>query len=360
MRFLFLVQGEGRGHMTQAIVLSKILSSSGHEVVHTFIGQSDRRVIPTYFIEQIDSIVEALPSPNFILDAKNKSLDLTKSITYNSLLGLRFKKSLEKIHLKVKETKPDAVINFYDILGGIFFQFYNTKNVKHICIGRQFLTNHPAFPFAPGRYIEKSLFLLNNKITSQNCDKFLALSFRPYEPLEFKNTVVVPPLIKDEIKLKNATSEDFILGYMVNDGYAEELISFHKKNKEQKVRCFWDRKDMPETYSPHENLFFHTINNDLFLDLMKRCKGYISTAGFESICEALYLQKPVLMIPVAGQYEQACNAIDAEFVGAGMQAPYFDPSLLLDILPNYAPKNNYRSWVNNAESIFLKELTNLW
>ena len=294
MKFLFLVQGEGRGHMTQAITLSKILTSYGHEVVHTFIGQSDRRVIPNYFLNQMESKVETLRSPNFILDKNNKSLNLTKSITYNTLIAGTYKKSLEKINQKVEAAKPDVVINFYDMLGGIFFRFYNPKNVKHICIGRQFLTNHPHFPFEPKRNIEKKLYLLNNKITSQNCHKYLALSFRPYDPIQIKNTIVVPPLLKEEIKKGIVVHEDFILGYMVNDGYAEDLISWHKNNKSIKIHCFWDRKNMPETFMPHENLTFHLIKNDLFIDLMRRCNGFFSTAGFESICEAMYMQKTSL------------------------------------------------------------------
>ena len=30
------------------------------------------------------------------------------------------------------------------------------------------------------------------------------------------------------------------------------------------------------------------------------CKGLVSTAGFESVCEAKYMGKPVLMAPVVG------------------------------------------------------------
>ncbi len=33
MKYLFIVQGEGRGHLTQAITLEKLLISRGHEVV---------------------------------------------------------------------------------------------------------------------------------------------------------------------------------------------------------------------------------------------------------------------------------------------------------------------------------------
>ena len=35
MKFLFIVQGEGRGHLTQAITLEEILRRNGHEVVES-------------------------------------------------------------------------------------------------------------------------------------------------------------------------------------------------------------------------------------------------------------------------------------------------------------------------------------
>ena len=47
----------------------------------------------------------------------------------------------------------------------------------------------------------------------------------------------------------------------------------------------------------------------LFLEYMAGCKGYATTAGFESVCEAMYLQKPVLMVPT--HIKQECNALDA-------------------------------------------------
>ncbi|MCK5468925.1 MAG: glycosyltransferase, partial [Cyclobacteriaceae bacterium] len=73
----------------------------------------------------------------------------------------------------------------------------------------------------------------------------------------------------------------------------------------------------------------------------------------------MYLQKPVLMVPVEGQYEQACNAIDGELAGAGIRGSSFDVSSLLDFLPDYKPNRDFHHWVDKAESVFLEELTNL-
>ena len=47
MKFLFIVQGEGRGHLTQAITLEDMLQRNGHEVVEVLVGKSSSRTLPT-------------------------------------------------------------------------------------------------------------------------------------------------------------------------------------------------------------------------------------------------------------------------------------------------------------------------
>ena len=43
LRFLFIVQGEGRGHLTQALSLADMLRRHGHEVVEVLVGKSHGR-----------------------------------------------------------------------------------------------------------------------------------------------------------------------------------------------------------------------------------------------------------------------------------------------------------------------------
>jgi uncharacterized protein (TIGR00661 family) len=41
---------------------------------------------------------------------------------------------------------------------------------------------------------------------------------------------------------------------------------------------------------------------------MKRCDIVVTAAGFETPAEALVLGKKLVVVPIEGQYEQACNA----------------------------------------------------
>ena len=359
LRFSFIVQAEGRGHMTQAISLYDMLTRNSHEVTCVFIGKSKRRDIPQFFREAIKCPIYQLDSPNFVTDKDNKSIRLFASILHNLKFVRRFVKSLKFIHSKNKEFEPDVMLNFYDFLGGFYFRFFRT-NVRHVCIGHQFLSDHPDFPFASNHQIDKFLFRRNNGLTSQKAWKKLALSFRPYDPIKFQNTVVTPPLLREEIKSLKPEAHDYILGYMVNDGYGDDIIEWHKKNPSVIIHAFWDRKGVPEQYSPNPNLTFHQLSAKKFMSKMENCKGFISTAGFESICEAMYLGKPVMMIPVEGQYEQSCNAIDAEIAGAGISSSNWEMQRFIDYIPEYSPVSQYfQKWANSAEEIFLKELTEL-
>lgn len=308
--------------MTQAIAFSHLLSSQGHELLGVILGKSKRRDVPDFFKREIKVPIHLVESPNFECDGSDKKILIWKTIQVNSLKSRTFWNSLQKIDQVVKEVQPDVILNFYDLLGGIY-NFLFRPNPEFWTIGHQYLIEHPDFPFASGRLVEKTLFQINTWITSLGAQKKLALSFFP-QAESSANIIVVPPLLRKEVKSLRPRQEDFYLAYMVNPGYGKEVMAFAEKYHHLKIKAYWDNKNAAEIEHPLPNLSFFRINDQTFLQDMATCKGLVCTAGFESVCEAMYLGKPVLMIPVAGQYEQACNALDAEASGAGIASENFD------------------------------------
>lgn len=93
---------------------------------------------------------------------------------------------------------------------------------------------------------------------------------------------------------------------------------------------------------------------------MARCRGLVCTAGFESVCEAMYLNKPALMIPVKGHFEQYCNARDAAKAGAGIYDDHFNLTRFLQYLPHIRPpKNHFRDWVNSMDAKVMNHIYEL-
>ncbi len=359
MKFLFIVQGEGRGHMTQAIALRNMLVKNGHDVGPVMVGKSVRREIPAFFHEKIQVPVIGFESPNFVLDPKNKGLKIADTMISNFKKVRKFLNNLKDIDKVVGEYQPDVVINFYDLLGGLYSYFYKKKRgFRFICIGHQFLLEHPDFKHPEGHEMDKFLLRNNTMFSSARSDLNLALSFVPMRSLPKMRLHVVPPLLREEVVKSISEDKNFLLGYMVNDGYAEDIIEWHKQNKDVSLVCFWDRKGVEPEFRPHENLVFHKLNDVKFLEHMRTCSGFVSTAGFESICEAMYLGKPVMLIPTANHFEQLCNSIDAVKAGAGIRSDVFDMSKLVEYLPQHkSRKTEFQAWANGAEDQFLSLLT---
>lgn len=349
MRFLFIVQGEGRGHMTQAITLSGILGSAGHQIVGVVIGKSKRRSIPDFVLKAFDSDILLVDSPNFETDGESKQIKLGKTIRTNLMKASRFTKSLQKIHEIVKKTQPDIILNFYDILGGLYFLAYRPK-ATHWVIGHQYLSLKPDYIFPKGKAINQLLYKLNTRLTAILARKKLALSFEPSPSTPTLG--IVPPLIRTKVKSKEVKDGDFILGYMVNSGYAAEVMHYARKHPEINIRVYWDRKDVNEIQKALDNLTFCPIHEAHFLRDMAACQGFISTAGFESICEARYLGKPIMVIPVAGQYEQLCNALEIERLGIGTMHQEFDFGKLVDSPQvKQEDQQTFQTWVERWDQL---------
>ncbi len=357
MKYLFIVQGEGRGHMTQAISLSQILREAGHDVVKVIVGKSPRRKIPEFFHEKIGAEIIELDSPNFVTDKNQKSVKPFRTLVTSLVRSPEYRKSIGTINQVVRHEKPDIIVNFYDFLGGLY-NFFERPRSKFVCLAHQYLISHPTFTFPTGRALDKASLKAGNRITALGADRILALSFQPFEHLPKKRIFVVPPLLRKEVKALKQAPGKSILAYMVNPGYGEEVERFHQANPEVALDCFWDMKGKPKEWKVDETLTFHQLDDLKFIQKMASCRGYITTAGFESVCEAMYLGKPTMMIPVQGHYEQACNAIDAQKAGAGLPYDAFDIGKLVDFIPKYEDTSTwFRPWADRNREMFLKYLT---
>ena len=104
-----------------------------------------------------------------------------------------------------------------------------------------------------------------------------------------------------------------------------------------------------------ENLNFYQLNDQLFIEKMIAFKDFVTMAGFDSVCESMYLGKSALMIPVEGHYEQGYNAKDPFKGSSGITRSNFDLTTLINYLPKYKNiKNEFHPWVNQGEFSILK------
>lgn len=352
---LFIVQGEGRGHMTQALALKAMLDDAGHRVSGVLVGRNNRRQVPAFFLNKIGAPVAYFDSPNFAVDASEKSVKVWPTVTQNLRRSTEFKESLDVIRYAIDTVQPDVIINFFEPLAGIY-NLFNVSPVPMVCIGHQYMYHHPVYPFSPGKWAQRMGAKYFTRLSAFGASRKLALSF--YNTWDRPRLSVMPPLLRKELfDLPLDCEEDFYLIYILNQGYAAAVIEWHKKYPEIKLHCFWDNRDHGDVYAYDDNLTFHQLHDTKFLDMMARCKGLICTAGFESVCEAMYLGKSILTVPVKGHVEQYWNALDLVQYGGGIYDTAFNIERLLEVKPaNRALVEEFRQWVDRAPHMFVRAI----
>lgn len=348
MKFLFIVQGEGRGHLTQALTLEESLLREGHTVVGVLVGKSRSRQLPAFFQNRIKAPVHRFESPNFLPTPANRKNNLTGSILYNLCKVPSFARSIRTLHRYITESGADMVINFYELLTGLTYLCYRPQ-IPFICIGHQYLFLHPDFKFPRVNAFQLTLLKVFTRITALRAQKMLALSFRKLEDDKEQHLYVVPPLLRKEAMQQTIRKGNYIHGYMVNSGFASQVTEWHRQHPETPLHFFWDRAGETADKAIDSTLTFHPLDDRAFLSYMSGCQAYASTAGFESICEAMYMGKPILMVPA--HIEQECNAYDAMCSNAGIISQDFCLEQLLQFSREYRPNTEFAEWTEKAPQL---------
>lgn len=353
MKILFIVQGEGRGHFTQALTMEEMLRRNGHEVVEVLVGKSNSRSLPDFFTRNIKAPVNRFLSPNFLPAPANKRASLWRSIAYNVARLPVYIRSMNYISQRIQESGAELVINFYELLTGLAYLLFR-PSVPQISIGHQYLFLHRGFEFPEKDALSLAMLRFFTRLTCIGAREKLALSFRDMEEDEKNGIRVVPPLLRKDVLACEGVKGDYLHGYMVNAGFGENVKAWHSLNPDTPLHFFWDKKDEPTVCKIDETLSFHQLDDLKFLNYMAGCRGYATTAGFESVCEAMYLGKPLLMVPA--HIEQDCNAYDAARTGAGIVADDFNLEQLLAFSADFQPDVTFRYWVRSCERLMMAHI----
>lgn len=324
MRVAFLVQAEGRGHLTQALAVAAFLRNQGMELVCVVTGNPAHRTIPQYFSSQIQAAIYPLESLHFEVSPNQKGIHFGKTLLSFFRNLPRLRNSVNQVARILAQHQPDLILNFYEPLGTLF-RFFNPRNtIPMVCIGHQYLQLHPDYPFPPGNFLPRILFRLYTRFTCAYATAILGLSWKPYptDPV----IGIIPPLLRPGLnQMRKEVNDPIILAYLVLPGFIEEILILSRRFPEYQFHVFSDKP-----YPSSENIHFHLPDDRMFKDYLSRCSYYLSTAGFESVCEALYLGRNIFLVPVQGQYEQQCNAYEFESnpgIRTGTSFLEFDPGI---------------------------------
>ena len=349
LEVVFVVQGEGRGHMTQALALAHHIRDAGHRVGRVLVGESRYRSVPSYFVDSIGASVEAFPAPTQVPNRQGRGVSVSATAR-DALLRLpAFLRSCRRIHDVT--ARADVVVNFLDFVGGVSRLLLRTRTPA-VAVAHNYAFLHPALGNAPGSPVVKAFVLGYTRGAALRTSARAALSFGPLPGPNPVGLEVVPPLLRPGIRTLVPRDEGYLLAYALNAGYGDVLHDWQRRSPGTVVHCYLDGGSAGLAAPPGNGFYVHELSQEAFLRHLAGCRAYVGTAGFEAVCEAHYLGKPVLAVPTEGQYEQSLNAWDAQRVGAARAGGFEDLDAFWHAPP--VPSRDsvlaFRRWVEEAPS----------
>jgi len=351
---MFFVQGEGRGHLSQAIAMKEILENQGHQIVSLIYGKKVNRTIPDYLFTHFNDKICFTDSPSLLRDKSDTKTLMVKSLFNNLIKSFYYIRQLKIINQEIKEKKPHLIFNFHEMMCGFYLMFYQCR-IPVLSVARQYFYYHHRFRFSSKSLFNLISLQLVNYFTTYGSVKRLGINFSQFDNLKAKRLAVIPPLIRQKIRNSSAQSENQVLIYLLNTGYLKEVIDFHEEYPQLKKVCFWER----ESLNKEENLVFRKIDEDEFYKELVKSKAVMSNAGFDLIAECFYLGIPMLIIPALSHPEQFINSIESSKVGAAIVSQKFDNNLLTKFTNNYKTNISFKKWVNSCPELISIEIQKL-
>ena len=347
-RCVFIVQGEGRGHLSQALALQEHLAAAGHGVELVLVGCGGSRKLPAYFLDGFHERMECFDSPYFLRTPNKKGIYVGLTIFHNLLRAPRYLKAIRQVRQKINAMAPDAVFNFYDGIGALAMRKVH-PGIRRIGIGHHFFLHLDGYRCGGGNLLHRWFLECHTRLVMGGCDRVLALSFR--ETLGDDRIRVVPPLVRRRFRESTYTPGERYLVYLLNEGFLVDLVTIARADPEFRADIF---SDLPRDTPVPSGITLHHISEQPFQEKMRTCKGLITTAGFDALAEAAYLGVPLGVVPVRNHYEQRCNGLDAERSGIGNMLAGLSREALH--LPGKTTGDTYRDWVDRAGKMIINTI----
>jgi len=346
--FIFIVQGEGRGHLSQSVALKEYLEEGGHVLKAVFTGCNQYRSLPAYFLEDFKEKVHCFASPFFLRTPNKKGIYIGRTLLFNAFRSFRYFSESRRIRREILRLEPDFVVNFYDVVGALSMRKL-PAGIRRIGIGHHFTLHLEGYPCGMRKPFHNALLRLHTRIIMSGCDRILALSFREFSGSHLVR--VVPPLVRKQFRRDDYQQGKDYLVYFLNEGYVLDLIKLVRDNPGLSFDVF---SDLPMDTPVPEGIRLHRVDDTKFYEKMMRCKAVITTAGFDTAAEAASAGIPLAVLPVENHYEQYCNSSDVKRSGIGIVLKSLTLASLAEM--TLADQKKYRAWVAGAGTMILKEL----
>lgn len=340
MKILYGVVGEGMGHAMRSRVVLEHLLAAGHQVEIMASGRAAE------FLGKRFAGVNPIHGLHMILEENRVRRGKTLwSNVLGGLLGLPG--NIAAYFELIDEFEPEVVISDFE---SWTYLYGKTHRLPVLSIDNMQVIQRCELPpeFTDEHQVAFQLTRAFIKSKLPFCDAYFITSFtRPR--VRKPDTQLFPPILRPEILAANARLGEHLLVYQSGDNPALTVALDAAKVP---ARIYGMRPGITEAVVAG-TLTFLPFSEAGFIDDLASCRGVVAGGGFTLMGEAVYLGKPMLAIPLSGQFEQVLNARMLAAAGYGMTAADAgEPGVLekfLDGLDGYTATLSTYSQTGNEE-----------
>jgi len=334
-RIIYGVAGEGFGHSSRSHLIGQTFLDAGHDVM--FVGsQKSLLYLKQYFGDRVREIFGL----SFAFEGER--IDKSETLKRN-LLKLpeanRLNDELFKQHFE--PFAPELVISDFEPFSAWWAW---RKKVPFISIDHEHMLTLCRLEHKSKNWFPRITAKVVTECHYVGAVAYVIINFFK-TPLRIDSAVLAPPVVRPVIGALKGTQGKHILLYSTTGTGREQLQKVLQKFSGRKFHVYGFDED-----AEYGNCIFKKRSTEGFLGDLASARGVIASAGFSLISECMYLKKKMLLLPLAGQYEQIINAHYIQKLGLGVSAERLDERAIarfLDELDKPIPDDERILWPDN-------------
>ncbi len=318
MKILYGVTGEGMGHAMRSRVVLEHLTRAGHDLQIMASGRA------CDFLGKRFAGVNRIHGFHMILEENR--VRMGKTAWSNILSGaLGLPQNIKAYFDLIESFEPELVISDFESWS---YLYAKARQLPVLSIDNMQIIHRCTIPdeIIGDRQVTFQLTKAFVKGKLPGCDGYFITSF--FEPEVRKpDTVIFPPILRPEIlAAKGAVATgDHLLIYQSG---RYEALETALASSGIEARIYGMRPGITSEERAG-NLRYLPFSEAGFIEDLATCRGVIAGGGFTLMGEAVFLHKPMLSVPLEGQFEQYLNARYLEREGYGVYGESLDEAGLL-------------------------------
>ena len=312
-RIVYGVAGEGSGHSSRAAEMVAFLEKRGHSVKVVSYGRGYKNLKDDFDVHRCSGL--------HIANRQNR-VSALRTVLENLKRSPRIIRDAARIRRTLfKDFTPDCVITDFEPITAYLSWM---MNVPLMTIDNQHRMRYMEHPTPEN--LRQEAFVTRRIIHRMipRPDVSLITTFY-FGKLKNNYSFLFPPILRQSLLDTKPKDGDHILVYL-SFGYGDCLKILRSLENERFIVYGYDRDES------EDNITFKPFSRATFLEDMASAKAVLSTAGFTTMTESLHFRKPMLAMPLRGQFEQELNGVLLQELEYGVCCRKISASAVQDFL----------------------------